>query len=71
MAIIEFIFFMFRPRAIKQCFRMNSFDRLCYSTDYLKLQIKASLERINKQQREASNDANYWWRNENDQTTAN
>ncbi len=42
---LAFAYFMLRPRAIRACFRMNSFDRVCYSFDYLSLQAKSYRER--------------------------
>lgn len=42
----SFAHYMLRPRALKWCLRMNSFDRICYSYDYLILGIKAHREKL-------------------------
>lgn len=42
----EFTYYMLRPRALKWCWRMNSFERICYSYDYTCLIIRARRERL-------------------------
>lgn len=46
---IHFLWWYFRPRAIRGRFRLgSSFECICYSFDYMKLQNHARRERLNK-----------------------
>lgn len=42
----SFAYHMLRPRTLKWCLRMDSFDRINYSFDYLMLSHAATRERL-------------------------